>query len=68
MVIVTTGLKDSRDYHEKKEVRTIVDIGAVPYLGQNITVISFMAPLNYTHYAGTEYQAEVGWLSRRLIV
>jgi len=64
VIVTTTALKDSRDYSET-EIITIHHIFTLP---SGLTAIHFLQPLQFTHYAGVEYQAEVGLLSRRLMV
>lgn len=66
IVIATTGVKDARDYHEN-ELRTIRSVVAMPAQG-GITAIQIDRALVRSHYAGPEYQAEVGLLSRRITV
>ncbi|KAJ3348391.1 Fibrocystin-L [Entophlyctis luteolus] len=65
IVITTTALKDSRDYSEN-DIVSIAWIEAAPHLGSNVCIIGLNSPLRFFHYGGTEYQAEVGLLSRRL--
>ncbi len=63
-IVTTTALKDSRAYSETEE-RVIHHAMTLPSGG---AALHFLAPLLYSHYAGPEYQAEVGLLSRRLTV
>jgi hypothetical protein len=64
IVIVTAVIKDSRDFHQN-EVRIIeaidwnptADVGAIVYLKD---------PLDYRHTANSNYQVEVGLLTRTL--
>jgi hypothetical protein len=67
IMIATTVLKDSLDYHQN-EKRKITKIQRAPHLGVNITAITIDTPLIHQHYGGREYQAEVGLLSRNIIV
>lgn len=66
IVVMTTTLKDSRDYTEN-EVRRVRRVLRV-WPGSPITAVELDAPLTRNHYAGQEYQAEVALLSRRLRV
>ncbi|KAJ3128429.1 Fibrocystin-L [Nowakowskiella sp. JEL0407] len=67
IVITTTVLKDSRDYTQN-EIRKIAAINTAPNLGPKITALTLDKPLNYTHYGGREYQAEVALLSRQVSI
>jgi len=62
--VTTTAVKDARDYSETEE-RVIAEVRS---LANGMGAIRFEPPLNFSHYAGREYQAEVGLLSRRLTV
>jgi hypothetical protein len=64
ILVATTAIKDSRDYSESEEA-SIMHIFALP---NGMTAVHINAPLAFDHYAGREYQAEVGLLSRRVIV
>jgi hypothetical protein len=66
IVITTTELKDSRDWHRNEE-RTIVSVKRTT-LGANVIAIQLDSPLSYKHFGGKEYQAEVSLLSRNVIV
>eukprot|EP01125_Pyxidicula_operculata_P011859 TRINITY_DN387_c1_g1_i6.p1 TRINITY_DN387_c1_g1~~TRINITY_DN387_c1_g1_i6.p1 ORF type:complete len:1531 (+),score=219.74 TRINITY_DN387_c1_g1_i6:402-4994(+) len=59
IVITTSDFYDLNDATSKNEVRTIVGI-------TNNRIIELDTPLVYDHYAGPEYQSEVGLLSRRI--
>eukprot|EP00475_Leptophrys_vorax_P012438 TRINITY_DN1888_c0_g1_i1.p1 TRINITY_DN1888_c0_g1~~TRINITY_DN1888_c0_g1_i1.p1 ORF type:complete len:1154 (-),score=257.11 TRINITY_DN1888_c0_g1_i1:36-3497(-) len=65
VVITTTELKDSRDFTHN-EVRNIVSV--VTIAGKNVSQITLDNKLAYFHYGGREYQAEVGLLSRNILV
>jgi len=67
VVITTSQHKDSRDWHQN-EVRTIDFVKACSHLGDGVTAVVFTEPLSYGHFGGVEYQAEVGLLSRRIII
>lgn len=64
LLVTTTAVKDSRDYSESEEV--VCD--AVYTLPNGMGAIHLAQPLRHGHYAGREYQAEVAFLSRRLVV
>jgi hypothetical protein len=64
ILITTTTIKDSRDWHEN-EVKTISQIFKLP--DYDVTAVVVSTPLRYNHYGGREYQAEVGLLSRRMV-
>ena len=63
VVIVTSALRDSRDYSESEE-RRIVQAWTT---GDGIGVLLLDLPLRYNHTARVEYQTEVALLSRRLV-
>ena len=69
IVVLTSALKDSRDYTESEE-RVLRAVYSVPVAGggANVTALQLDRPLQHAHYAGTEYQAEVALMSRRLVV
>jgi hypothetical protein len=64
--VTTTELKDSRDWH-RNEVRKIVKVWKTS-LDATVSAIELDSPLSYKHYGGREYQAEVGLLSRNIII
>ena len=66
VVVTGTALKDARDWHQN-EVRTIAATAAASHLGQGITQVALSAPLDFHHYGGAEYQAEVGLLKRQRV-
>jgi hypothetical protein len=59
VVITTTSFYD--DVDPQNEVKTIK---AVSNFGKRI---QFTEPLKFWHYAGSEYQAEIGLLTRRIV-
>ncbi|KAJ3325116.1 Fibrocystin-L [Boothiomyces sp. JEL0866] len=67
IMITTTVLKDSLESHQN-EVRTILSVQLASQYGTSVTAITLNSPLQYTHYGGTEYQAEVVLLSRNVVV
>eukprot|EP00158_Paraphelidium_tribonemae_P000239 Partr_v1_DN20319_c1_g2_i1_m58151 putative polycystic kidney and hepatic disease 1 (autosomal len=66
VIVVTTALKEARDYSESEE-RVIRSVYALPGYA-NVTAVELDRPLNYSHWSSPEYQGEVGLLSRRLSV
>ena len=64
IVITTTALKDSRDFTETEE-HEIIDAFTLP---TGHTALRLASPLKFHHWASSEYQAEVGLLSRRVVV
>ncbi|KAJ3232656.1 Fibrocystin-L [Chytriomyces hyalinus] len=67
IVITTTVTKDSRDFNQNEELQ-ITTITRADGIGSQTSIIGLSAPLRYNHYGGSEYQAEVGLLSRRIVV
>eukprot|EP01113_Clastostelium_recurvatum_P039916 TRINITY_DN614_c0_g1_i1.p1 TRINITY_DN614_c0_g1~~TRINITY_DN614_c0_g1_i1.p1 ORF type:complete len:1844 (-),score=383.73 TRINITY_DN614_c0_g1_i1:116-5647(-) len=71
IVITTTEVKDSRDWHRNEErIITAILRTSLGAAGQNsvITAIQLNTPLDYKHFGGKEYQAEVALLSRNVVV
>eukprot|EP01113_Clastostelium_recurvatum_P021132 TRINITY_DN2500_c0_g2_i1.p1 TRINITY_DN2500_c0_g2~~TRINITY_DN2500_c0_g2_i1.p1 ORF type:complete len:464 (+),score=89.00 TRINITY_DN2500_c0_g2_i1:87-1478(+) len=66
IVITTTELKDSRDFHRNEE-RNIAGI-FLTSLGTTMTAIQLDIPLTYKHFGGKEYQAEVALMSRNVVI
>lgn len=65
VVITTTELKDSRDWHRNEELI----IQAVEKTSiTSVCAVTFTTPLLYKHYGGFEYQAEVGLLTRNILI
>ena len=64
VIVTTTALKDARDYSETEEV-SILHALTLP---NGMGALHIAPPLRHSHYAGPEYQAEVGLLSRRLTI
>ncbi|KAJ8612429.1 hypothetical protein CTAYLR_006581 [Chrysophaeum taylorii] len=64
IVLTTTQLKDARDFHQN-EVLQVVSVKGAGHLGTNVTAAYVTPSLKYDHWAGDEYQPEVGLLSRR---
>jgi len=58
VVFATSAFLDAAESTHQNEVRTIVAIDR--------DVLQLDSPLKYSHYAGEEYQSEVGLLSRRI--
>ena len=67
VLVTTTQLKDARDWHQN-EVFTVARLAAASHLGPNVTALTLSGPLRFDHYGGPEYQAEVGLLTRRVVV
>lgn len=66
IVLVTTAMKDSREWHQNEQhtVKSVASnapngVGSVVYLEEAV---------RYTHVASSAYQAEVGLLSRSVII
>ena len=64
--ITTTELKDARDWH-RNEVFTITGLYTVSGFTTQ-TAVQLNQSLLYTHYGGSEYQAEVGLLTRNIVI
>ncbi|KAJ3282588.1 Fibrocystin-L [Rhizoclosmatium sp. JEL0117] len=67
IIITTTATKDSRDFNQN-DIAVIEDIEAAQNIGATTSLVTIKEPLLYDHYGGPEYQAEVGLLSRRIVV
>ncbi|ORY37007.1 hypothetical protein BCR33DRAFT_721660 [Rhizoclosmatium globosum] len=67
IIITTTATKDSRDFNQN-DIAVIEDIKAAQNIGATTSLVTIKEPLLYDHYGGSEYQAEVGLLSRRIVV
>jgi len=66
IVISTTELKDSRDWHRNEEVQ--IESVLMTTISSSTCAITLTAPLLYQHYGGFEYQAEVALLSRNILI
>ena len=67
VVLVTTAMKDSREYHQN-EVLTIQNV-SVTRAGDNVfSNVAVEEPIQHTHVGVRDYQAEVGLLSRKIII
>lgn len=66
VVITTTELKDSRDWHRNEEL--VIEKVEKTTISSTVCAVTFTTPLAYKHYGGFEYQAEVGLLSRNLLI
>jgi len=66
IVLVTTALKDSREWH-RNEVAIIKSVIQNPVVGVGAAVI-LVSPVSFQHVANEGYQGEVGLLSRQIIV
>ena len=73
IVITTTAFKDARDWHQN-EVATIKGVykirkgAAKASAARAVSVVEVAAPLSHEHWGGSEYQAEVGLLTRRIVI
>ncbi|KAJ3027564.1 UNVERIFIED_CONTAM: Fibrocystin-L [Siphonaria sp. JEL0065] len=67
IVITTTATKDSRDFN-RNDVSVIKNITVASGIGSSVSVVALEKPLQFDHYGGSEYQAEVGLLSRRIVI
>ena len=67
IVLVTTAMKDSREWHQN-EVHTIASVvSPSPRSGTGSSII-LNDPVKYAHIANAGYQAEVGLLSRAIVI
>jgi hypothetical protein len=64
LVLVTTAVKDSREWHQN-EIGYVSSVTDMDFGGSMVTLQS---PIQYTHYANHGYQAEVGLLSRMIVI
>lgn len=62
IVITTSHLKDSQDFHEND----VATIAAVEVASNGMSKITVRSAIKFEHFAGTDYQVEVGLLSRRI--
>jgi len=74
VVVTTTHRRDGRDWHQNEE-RAVAAVKAVSHLlpasagpVAALTAVYLDTPLLYEHHGGSEFQAEVGLLSRRVVV
>jgi len=65
IVVTTTELKDSRDWHQNEEM-VIQSLAVTSNPG--ICAVNLTRPLQFLHYGGREYQAEVALLSRNIVI
>jgi hypothetical protein len=65
IMVATTELKDSRDYHRNEE-RTIAAVFST--IHPNVAAVQVTEPFAYKHFGGRAYQAEVALLSRRVVI
>jgi G8 domain len=67
IVLITTAMKDSREWHQN-EVHTISSVTTPsPKSGVGSSVF-VKKPIQYAHIANAGYQAEVGLLSRAIVI
>jgi hypothetical protein len=62
VVIVTSAIKDSIEYHQN-EVRTVRAVHTSPPSGVG-AIVYLTEPVDYSHIANSNYQVEVGLLTR----
>eukprot|EP00934_Nitzschia_sp_Nitz4_P002884 Nitzschia sp. Nitz4//scaffold35_size145790//102540//106801//NITZ4_003043-RA/size145790-augustus-gene-0.122-mRNA-1//1//CDS//3329549163//2874//frame0 len=68
IVLITTALRDSRDWHQN-EVFTITSIDTSDVPSSEVkAVVTLDGEAQYDHIACPEYQAEVGLLSRTILI
>ena len=67
IVLVTTALKDSREWHQN-EVHTVASIVSPSPKSGTGSSIFLTNPIQYAHIANAGYQAEVGLLSRAIVI
>lgn len=68
ILLVTTAIKDSREWHQN-EIFTIDSVEANPLeQGGFGTKVNITALVNFTHLANFAYQAEVGLLTRMIVI
>jgi hypothetical protein len=66
VVIVTSAIKDSIEYHQN-EVRTVRAVHTSPPSGVG-AIVYLTEPVDYSHIANSNYQVEVGLLTRTVKV
>jgi hypothetical protein len=64
IVIVTTSMKDSKEWHQN-EVHTVASVDNTPPIG---SIVYLQSALAYKHVGILGYQAEVGLLSRNIVI
>ncbi|KAL1498565.1 hypothetical protein AB1Y20_013884 [Prymnesium parvum] len=64
IILTTTELKDSRDWHRNEEL-TIASVALAPSPGVG-ALVTLTSAVQYQHHASEAYQAEVGLLSRKV--
>jgi G8 domain len=67
IVVVTTALKDSREWHQN-EVHTITAVSSPSSIEGVSSFVTVAARLVYDHIANGGYQAEVGLLTRMITI
>jgi len=66
IVLVTSAVKDSRDWHQNEEL-TVGSVALNPVSGVK-AVVYLTSSVQYSHVANSGYQAEVGLLSRMITI
>jgi G8 domain len=67
LVLVTTAMKDSREWH-RNEVLTVQAVDSPNPVNGVGAVVYLTGPVQYKHLANSGYQAEVGLLSRTIVI
>ena len=68
IVLLTTAMRDSRDWHEN-EIFTIINIDTENLPRSQVKAVVYLdRAIDSDHIANPNYQAEVGLLSRNIIV
>lgn len=67
IVIVTTAMKDSREWH-RNEVHSIALVNSPDPVAGVGAALSLSTPIQYQHLANNGYQAEVGLLTRTIVI
>jgi len=65
-VLVTTAIKDTREFHQNEVcyVQSVIHGGSSGFGA----IVYLQSPVKFTHYANKGYQAEVGLLSRMILI
>jgi hypothetical protein len=67
IVLVTTAMKDSREWHQN-EVHTITVVNSPNPISGVGSAVYVSSPVKYAHIANAGYQAEVGLLTRMITI
>ena len=67
IVLVTTAMKDSREFHQNEVL--VIDSVFLPPTDHEVGALVYVTtPVQHTHLANSNYQAEVGLLSRKILI